>query len=291
VRGGNFSIRNCNLSGPPREYAGYEDLIRFSSSQDQSLPGGDGERFLGSVRDSFLSSVRNLCSGDLSARNLFFENSLLVAGNRIFDVRLPTGPASSVLDLRSCTLSAGAEYFHFSTRSTEGASNRESVFVENSLFAPPVRQAKGAPSRTVLIGSASPDFLRERVDWWEYGNAYSDLIELPGWDTSAGAKSDGLADPLESWRQIAGPAHIVRSIAQSGAVLLPGDVLTVKDVSPADFRLKAEAQAATWSDTGKAVGAEIDAQPVRRPKRTPEPKSVAPKSKKPVAPVSPSSGI
>jgi hypothetical protein len=206
---------------------------------------------------------------------------------------LPVGPGPSSLDLRSCTLSAGGEYFHFSTKSADSSSNRGGVFVENSLFAPPVRQTESGGSHAALIGPVSSEFFRERVDWWEYANAYSDLIQLPGSAGPAqGTKSEGADEPLESWRQIAGPAHIVRSIGGLGAVLLPGDVSTVKEVDVADFRLKPEAQAATWSDAGKAVGADLsmlNVPPTRPTKRTPAPKSVTPK--KPVAPAAPNSGI
>jgi hypothetical protein len=280
VRAGNFAIRNCSLAGPRREYPAYEELIRFSSSQDESLTASEGEAFSGLVRNSFLSSPKTLFRGDLSARNLVCENSLLVAGNRIFDLRLPSGPGPSTLDLRSCTLSAGGEYFHFNTKSADGAVNRGRVFVENSLFAPPVRQTETGSPHAALIGSVSAEFFRERVDWWESGSAYSDLIRLPGSEAPAQkSKSDEAAEPLEGWRQIAGPAHIVRSIGGTGAVLLPADVSTVKEVDPADFRLKPEAQAATWSDTGQAVGAELNlnVQSTRPVKRAPAPKPVAPK--------------
>jgi hypothetical protein len=96
-------------------------------------------------------------------------------------------------------------------------------------------------------------------------------------------------DSLEGWQHMTGPAHIVRSIGGTGAVLLPGDVSTIKEVEPDEFRLKPEALAATWSDTGKAVGAELDAQPTRRAKGRPTPKPAAPK--KPVAPQNTGGGI
>jgi hypothetical protein len=155
------------------------------------------------------------------------------------------------------------------------------VFVDNCLFAPPVRRSEGAAARATLIGSISGESFRERIDWWEYGSAYSSLIELPG--SSGTAKSDGSADLLEGWQHTAGPVHIVRSIGGTGAVLLPSDVSTVKEAEPADFRLKSEALAATWSDTGKAVGAELEtsSQPARRSKRTPASPKPTPAKKSP----------
>ncbi len=244
---------------------------------DESIAPTEGDQFVGLVRNSFLSSIRNLISGDLSSRHLVFENSLLVAENRIFDLRLPAGPGPSGLDLRSCTLSAGTEYFHFNTRTTAGTLNRAHVFVENSVFAPPVRPTKGGSMRATLFGSASGDLLKERVDWWEYGNAYSDLIELPGGGSSRGATDFAGADPLGGWRDLAGPAHIIRSVGQPGAVLLPGDMSTANEVSPADFRLKEESVGATWSDTGKPVGVDLDAQPVHHTKRASTSKPATPK--------------
>jgi serine/threonine protein kinase len=286
VRGGNFTIRNSTLSGPRHDNPGYEELIRFSSSQDETIAPADNEQFIGTIRNSFLSSVRNLLSGDLSARRLVIDNSVLVAGGRLFDLRLPAGVGPSGIDLRSCTLSAGGEYFHLSARSTADALNRARVFVENTLFAPPVRPLTDSTSPAVLIGSASADFVRERLDWWERSNAYSNLIELPGAASAVKGSSDEVADPIGTWQQLAGTAHIVRSTAQPSAVLLAGDSTSAKDATPSDFRLKAEALAATWSDTGKAIGAELKAQTFQRPKHTPAPKQAAPKSAapKPAAP-------
>jgi hypothetical protein len=166
IRGAGFSLRGCNLQGPRREYPSYEELIRFSSSQDESLAAGESDSFAGSVRDSFLSSPRNLFTGDLSARSLVLSNSLLVAGGRLFTLRLPSGPSPSALDLRSCTLSAGGEYFHFNAKSNQAASNRARVFVENSLFAPPVHRTGGNASPAVLLGSAVDESFGVRVDWW-----------------------------------------------------------------------------------------------------------------------------
>jgi eukaryotic-like serine/threonine-protein kinase len=282
VRGGNFAIRNSTLSGPRHDNPGFEELIRFSSSQDDSIAPADNEQFAGTIRNSFLSSVRNLLSGDLSARRLVIENSVLVAGGRIFDLRFPAGPGPSGLDLRSCTLSAGGEYFHFSARSTADALNRARVFAENTIFAPPARPLNDSASRAVLIGSASAEFVRERLDWWEHSSAYSNLIELPGSGAAAGNDSSGgSVDQFEVWRQLAGPAHIVRSTGQPSAVLLAGNGTTAKDATPSDFRLKAESLAATWSDTGKAIGAELKAQTFQRSKHTAAPKSPAPKTTAP----------
>jgi len=207
---------------------------------------------------------------------------VLVAGGRLFDLRLPVGAGPSGLDLRSCTLSAGGEYFHLSARSTADALNRARVFIENTLFAPPVRSLNDSSARAVLIGSASADFLRERLDWWERSNAYSNLIELPG-SGATSAASGGAAEPFELWRQLAGPAHIVRSTGEPSAALLAGDGVAAKDATPSDFRLKAEALATTWSDTGKPIGAELKAQTFQRPKHAPAAKPPATKSAPPKA--------
>jgi hypothetical protein len=95
------------------------------------------------------------------------------------------------------------------------------------------------------------------------------LIELPGSGASAGSKPDATSDSFENWQQVAGPAHILRSIGQTGAVLLTGDLPAIKDVAPADFQLKTEAPAARWSDAGKAVGANLASLPAPRANRAP----------------------
>ncbi len=98
VRGENFTIRGSNLSGPRHQNPGYEELIRFSSSVDESIAPTEGDQFVGLVRNSFLSSIRNLISGDLSSRHLVFENSLLVAENRVSTcVARQPGPLGSRL--------------------------------------------------------------------------------------------------------------------------------------------------------------------------------------------------
>jgi hypothetical protein len=100
---------------------------------------------------------------------------------------------------------------------------------------------------------------------------------------------------LADWKQLAGGAHIVRTVFGPNAVLLPRDLPTAKELSQGDFHLKSVAVAETWSDTGTPIGAILAARAVSPTKATPTPKVKSPSGRKPSpvnkTPSRPSSGI
>jgi hypothetical protein len=285
VKDGSFSIRDSAIEGPPFEKTGYEGLIHFSSAHSATVPGaavpgatvpgaavptGTKQTFCGQIRDSFLRGGKNLLSGDLASRNLIVENSVLAANGRVFDLRLPSKSATpSAVDLRACTLAAGDEYFHFDAAAAGKAASRVRVFAENTVFAPPLQTTGNAGAKAVLIGGLPPTSIADAIDWWEYACAYSNLIGLP----NSEGEGVGTRDSLTAWRQVAGRAHIVRSVANANAVVLPRDLPPAKELVPSDFRLKNEAEAATWSDTGTPIGAILALQPATAPVLTPASKT------------------
>ncbi len=196
----------------------------------------------------------------------------MAANGRVFDLRiLSASPALPALDFKACTLAAGDDYFHFEIGSGAGgkATSRLRVFAENTVFAPPLQTNGKSGDKPALIGGLPPTLIADAVDWWEYACAYSNLIGLPNTERSGGGRND----PLAEWKQIAGRAHIVRSVANANAVLLPRDLPPAKELVQSDFRLKTVAEAATWSDTGTPIGAILAAQPASPPVLTPAAKA------------------
>ena len=274
VKEGNFAIRDSSLEGPSFEKPGYEGLIHFSSAHAAGAPGKAEQAFCGEIRNSFLRTAKSALSGDLLSRNLIVENSVLAANRRVFDLRIPTAsPVRPALDLEACTLAAGEEYFHveagFGSDAGKKPTRRMRVFAENTVFAPPLQANGKSEDKPVLFGGLPPTLIAEAVDWWEYACAYSNLIGLPSLERSGGISRD----PLAEWKQVAGRAHIVRSVGNANAVLLPRNLPPAKDLAQGDFRLKTEAEAATWSDVGTPIGAVLAAQPAAPPVSTPAPKS------------------
>jgi hypothetical protein len=253
VKDGNFSIRDSTIEGPAFEKTGYEGLIHFSSVRAAAaVAGGKKQTSCGQIRNSFLHTGKNLLSGELASQNLILENSILAANGRVFDLRIPsTSSTPSAIDLDACTLAAGDEYFHFDAGAVGKATSRIRVFAENTVFAPPLQTTGNAGAKPVLIGGLSPASFADAIDWWEYACAYSNLIALPA------AEGDGIGtrDPVTGWSRVTGRAHIVRSVGSANAVVLPRDLPPAKDLSQSDFRLKSEAEAATWTDTGTPIGA------------------------------------
>jgi eukaryotic-like serine/threonine-protein kinase len=255
VKDGNFSIRDSSIDGPAFDRPGYEGLIHFAATR----PSGsekETETLCGEIRGSFLRTSKAVVSGDLVARNLIVDNSVLAANGRIFDLRAPIAAASvSAIDLSSSTLAAGEEYFHFDTLAGAGAGAKPApsvrVLADETVFAPPVLVgAKSEDKRPLLISGLPPESIASVVDWWEYACAYSNLIMLPN---PGGSRSQ--REPLAEWKQTAGAGHITRPLAGPNAVLLPRDLPVAKELVSGDFVLKGVAEAATWSDTGSPIGA------------------------------------
>jgi eukaryotic-like serine/threonine-protein kinase len=295
VKDGSFSIRDSSFDGPAFERTGYLGLVHSSSSA--SAIGKSEPRMWGTVVNSFLRTGKTGLSGDLATHNFFIENSILAANGRLLDLRLSSAASSlPTLDLAGCTLAAGTEYLHFAadtpSKPPGDSAGRVRVVAESTVFAPPLRAAGNSADKPALIAGLSPDAIAGAVDWWEYGCAYSNLIDLPHSAKSSGNKGE----PLKAWKEVAGPEHIVRSADGPNAVLLPRDLPLAKDLTPNDFHLKAEAEAASWSDMGKPIGATLAAHPVSALPAAPAAKAKPTSSRKTspakkALPMTPPSGI
>jgi hypothetical protein len=262
VQDGSFSIRNCTLQGQIFENATYSGLIHFSAGRSATSASDTLAPHWGHVRNSFLFTTHTVLGGDMAADNLMLEDSILVSSARVFDLRL--GSSSPAIDIHSCTLSAGTDHFHFKADPSAARAPRPRIFVEDTVFAPPVRPDGDSTSQPALIGGVTESQIADRLDWWEYACAYSRFVTLPG----QVAGNSGAAGALDAWSRLAGPAHILRSTDAAGAVILKRDLPQLKETVPSDFRLQALAKAATWSDLGTPIGANqvINAPPsVKRP--------------------------
>jgi hypothetical protein len=235
-------------------------LIHFASTR----PAGDAkesETLAGEIRNSFLRTSKVALSGDLVARNLIVENSVLAANGRIFDLRVPIAAANlSMIDLASCTLAAGEEYFHLDMLTGSGAGSKLApsvrIVADATVFGPPVQAGgKSDEKKALLISGVPPESIASVVEWWEYACAYSNLIGLP----NAGG-SHSRREPLAEWKQIAGAGHILRPLDGPNAVLLPRDLPAAKELAQGDFILKSVAEASTWADMGTPIGAILAAK-------------------------------
>jgi hypothetical protein len=255
VKDGSFSIRDSSIDGPAYDKPGYEGLIHMSSTRSPGS-GKETETLCGEIRNSFIRTSKSALSGDLVARNLILDNSILAANGRIFDLRAPIAASTvSMIDLAACTLAAGDEYFHFDTLPGAGAGAKPApsvrILADETVFGPPLQAgAKSEEKRPLLISGLPPESIASVVEWWEYACAYSNLISLP----NAGS-AHSRREPMGEWRQIAGAGHIVRPLDGPSAVLLQKDLPAAKDLTQGDFHLKSVAEAITWSDMGAPIGA------------------------------------
>lgn len=261
VKDGNFSIRDSSIDGPGVDRPGYEGLIHISSTRSAGAGASkETETLCGEIRNSFLRTSKSVLSGDLVARNLLVENSVLAANGRIFDLRAPIVASTiSMIDLGACTLAAGDEYFHFDTLpGPSGAKPAPSVRIlaDQTVFGPPLQVgAKSEDKKPLLLSGLPPESIASVIEWWEYACGYSSLIGLP----NAGG-SHSRREPLAEWKEIAGAGHIGRPLAGPNAVLFPRDLPAARELVQGDFHLKNVAEAATWSDTGTPIGAILAAR-------------------------------
>jgi eukaryotic-like serine/threonine-protein kinase len=268
VKNGSFTIRDSSLEGPSFERTGYQGLLHFTSSP--ATTARPDQPTFGAIINSFLKTGKTALSGELATRNVFIENSILASGGRLLDLQIPatTGPLPT-LDLTGCTLAAGEEYFHLEANSTSQLPGRSTghvrIIAEDTVFAPPLPSENKSIEKPVFIAGLPPDAIAGAVDWWEYACAYSNLIDMPKSDASRGRQND----PLAGWKHITGPERILRPAAGPNAALLLRDLPPAKDLAAGDFRLKPEAEAATWSDMGKPIGAMLAAHPASAPLSTP----------------------
>ncbi len=204
VKDGNFSIRESTIDGPAFDKPGYEGLIHFASTHAAGESKA-AETLAGEIRNSFLCTSKVALSGDLVSRNLIVENSVLAANGRVFDLRVPIAAANvSLIDLTSCTLAAGEEYFHFEMLPGSGAAGKPApsvrIVADETVFGPPVQSdGKSEEKKPLLISGVPPESIASVVEWWEYACAYSNLIGLPN---AGGSRSR--REPLAEWKQIAG---------------------------------------------------------------------------------------
>ena len=94
VKDGNFSIRDSSIDGPAFDKLGYEGLIHFGSTRPSGFD-KEAETLYGEIRGSFLRTSKVVVSGDLVARHIIVDNSVLAANGRIFDLRRRSPPPAS----------------------------------------------------------------------------------------------------------------------------------------------------------------------------------------------------
>jgi len=265
VSDGNLEIRHSSLVGQLLDSPGFAGLIRWTRGEKpaaQPSPQAGQYQQYAYIADSCLLSRGVLVQAELRNRALRVENSLLVSLDRLFDVQFAGADPRlhGALDVAFSTLSAGREILSLrDIPAGQASADPFRVFLEQSVVAPPVTET--ATENPVVIGLAGGKLGDVPIEWWEEACGYSariaPLMARAGDATGAAAQGAARNDWANAW----GPAHVLRPLLDEDGVLLSKEPAKAIDLTAQEFRLLPNSKAATWTNDGAAIGANIDGIP------------------------------
>lgn len=256
VENGSFALEGCMVHGPMLSGARFESLIRWVRTGNDAVkpqPAGHYERY-GRIQNCYLASFGKVVLGDIRGRGLSVQNSALVSLDEIFDLNLagPDGRISAAVDLQDTTLSAVSTFFHVrGAPLSQKAEAPLQLFSDRCAFVSAVDTGNGQPSRVVFLNYTANARVQGQIDWWAFGNAYSDDIR-PWIRGDADSAPDQDFD--KHWIGIWGAAHEFRPLWGRGAVLTRGGFRLKTKLSHTDFEVDPSSKAAKWGVSGGPIG-------------------------------------
>jgi len=257
-------------------------LIRWKSASEASL-GTDRAGWYnhyGSITNSYLR-VGNVClEATLGGQGLTIQNSLLVGVQRLFEFDFDGSaqPISAAVNIANCTLSAGESFFRVRAAAPQHSfTNPIQLFVEKTVFAPPVMTARHPNQRPTLVAFVgTDDQRREQLVWWGMANGYTSKI-ASFLSCQRSPQDRGVPTPASSWKDAWGPAQVLRPLTGEGVVLAGNpNRLVVGEYRIGNFGLDTKSKAFRWgATTRKPIGADIASLEISKPiiKRPSKPKS------------------
>lgn len=260
AREGSFLFEDCVVLGPLADNSRTEGLIRWERSADASVKSMDAGRYqqFGEIRDSYFKSLGKLLQLNIAGRAMFVSNSVLVSSGDMFDLDIRgDGPLiHGTAHIVNSTLSAARTFFKVSSDPiNQPAARPLQLFVENTIFAPPVSGAsKNGP--VLLEYNATYARTEQQMRWWGQANGYTHLLRK---HLDGPAETSGVAEHFETgWAKAWGSAACLRPLHGSGAIALKKPLPPSRDLEPADFVLHPLSKAVRWTIQGKPIGANVE---------------------------------
>lgn len=249
-------LDGCRLLGSEADGSKQIGLIHWNTS----IPiQGRADSVSLVVRDCYLTGsgcgVRTECGHG----NLIFRNTILAIRGDALDLRpIRAGNALlPVVDAENVTISAtGAAVRFQAAPGTEAVTSPVRLFMEKTVFAPPLAFKAGEATRATLLNCVGPVFEQKQLEWWGASNGIAkQVVYLLRQDDDQNAPSDERTG-LSAWRKAWDKANSVRFLSGDKGVYLVGELpVRWRELKPGSFELHKGSQAATWGDGGRPIGA------------------------------------
>jgi len=276
-------LNGCRLLGSEADGSKQLGLVRWITG-----PPAGGEAPALVVRDSLLagsgSGVRVECAQGV----LIFRNSILAIRGDAIDLR-PVRVGSGllpILDVENVTISATAAAIRLEAApGNDAVGSPMRLFVERSVFAPPLSFKAGEAAGATLLNCVGPVFEQKQVEWWGASNGVARQISfLIRRDGSPAAPVDDQTG-LTAWRKLWDKAASIRFLTGDRGVYLAGELpIRWRDLKPLSFVLHKNSQATNWGEGGRPIGANPqaveDATVIRKPGDATKPNSPVNQTKK-----------
>jgi len=245
-------LNGCRLQGIEQDAGKPLGLVAWATAIGK---GGADPALV--IRDSFLAGAGTGVRAEIGRGPIIVRNSIVAIRGDALDLRPLRSETPGALDLDHVTVSATRAALRVeSPTGAEPVAIPFRMFVERTVFAPPLSFRTGDNSASTVLEYAGPVREQNLVDWWGASNGVS--WQVPHFVRKAddtGAASDARTG-VTAWKGHWDKGHDIRLLTGDKGVYLAGELpLRWRDLKPATFSLHPDCQGITWAEGGRAIGA------------------------------------
>jgi serine/threonine-protein kinase len=249
-------LNGCRLLGSDSDASRHVGLIHWITAVPEKAAAEPPALV---IRDCYLAGMGCGIRADCAHGSLIFRNSVLAIRGDAIDLR-PIRAGKSLLpivDAEQLTISASKAAIRFEAApGTEPVTAPVRVFIERSVFAPPLVFKAGEAATATMLQCVGPVIEQHQLEWWGATNGVArrvvHLVRREGDPESPTDDRTGLT----AWKNLWDKASTIRMLTGDKGVYLAGELpVKWKDLKPESFDLHKSSQAATWADGGRPIGA------------------------------------
>lgn len=247
-------LNGCRLLGSEADGSRQVGLIRWGTT----APAGTEQASL-VVRDSFLAGTGSGIRAECAHGTMILRNSIVAMRGDAFDLRpLRSGNGLlPVFDAEGVTISATSAVVRFEAApGGDPVTTPLRLFMERCVVAPPLAFKSGEAANSTLLLCVGPVIEQHQLEWWGASNGIArQVVHMIRRDGDTGAGSDERTG-LTAWKKVWDKASSLRLLTGDKGVYLAGELpVRWKELKPGSFSLHKNAQASSWADGGRPIGA------------------------------------
>ncbi len=251
-------LNGCRLLGSEVDGTRQLGLLRWGTS----APAG-AEQVSLVVRDSFLAGTGSGIRAECAHGTVILRNSIMAMRGDAIDLRpLRSGNGLlPVLDAEGVTISATSAAVRFEAApGGDPVTTPLRLFMERCVVGPPLAFKSGEAANSTLLQCVGPVIEQNQLEWWGASNGVArQVVHMIRRDGDTGAGSDERTG-LTAWKKLWDKASSLRLLTGDKGVYLAGELpVRWKDLKPSSFSLHKSAQASSWADGGRPIGANTTA--------------------------------